>query len=119
MAAAAQRASSSVVSCSRQSTVGAVVRAAPISRRQSHVVRAAEVRVWSSWLLDPQAYQGLHCGSGAFLTSIGQCNYDVDMLCVNVEDNAGQQQNSSSSVTTFQQTARLLVSSACMQQSDV
>lgn len=53
MAAATQRASSSVVSsCSRQSSVSPVVRTAAVSRRQSHVLRAAEVRVWSSWLLD-------------------------------------------------------------------
>lgn len=51
MAAAAQRASSSVVSCSRQSSISSV-RSAPVSRRQSPVVRAAEVRVRSSWLLD-------------------------------------------------------------------
>jgi hypothetical protein len=55
----------------------------------------------------PQAYLGLHCGSGAFPTVIGHCNNDVDMLCVNVADNSGQQQNSSSSVNTFQQTAQI------------
>lgn len=53
MAAAAQRASSSgVVSSSRQSCISAGVRSAPVSRRQSHVLRAAEVRPRSSWLLD-------------------------------------------------------------------